>query len=60
MINGKGHDYTLDWWTLGVTMYEMLVGLTPFYNKNKQTMYELIQFSPVEFPTFDVHGFELS
>lgn len=34
MIAGNGHDLTLDWWTLGVLIYEMVVGIPPFYNKN--------------------------
>ena len=34
MIDGTGHDYTLDWWALGVLIYEMIVGIPPFYHKN--------------------------
>jgi serum/glucocorticoid-regulated kinase 2 len=35
MIDGTGHDHTLDWWTVGIILYEMLVGIPPFYNKNQ-------------------------
>lgn len=34
MIEGTGHDYTLDWWTLGVFLYELLIGIPPFIDKN--------------------------
>ena len=42
MIEGTGHDFTLDWWALGVLIYEMIVGVPPFFNKNKHQMYYLI------------------
>lgn len=50
MINGTGHDHTLDWWTLGVLIYEMLVGIPPFYNQNKHQMYYLIETGPIRWP----------
>ena len=35
MIVGSGHDHTLDWWALGILIYEMIIGIPPLYNKNK-------------------------
>tara|TARA_B110000285_G_C15085292_1_gene595868 strand:- start:352 stop:612 length:261 start_codon:yes stop_codon:yes gene_type:complete len=43
MIEGTGHDHSLDWWALGILVYEMLIGIPPFYNKNQHVMYEKIQ-----------------
>ena len=42
MIVGSGHDKTLDWWALGILIYEMIIGIPPFYNPNKNQMYYLI------------------
>lgn len=35
MIIGSGHDHSLDWWALGILIYEMIIGIPPFYNQNK-------------------------
>lgn len=50
MLVGNGHDYTVDWWALGILIYEMVVGIPPFFHKNKHRMYFLIRESPVNFP----------
>ena len=35
MVDGSGHDFSVDWWAVGVLIYEMLIGVTPFFNRNK-------------------------
>ena len=42
IIAETGHDKSVDWWALGIIMYEMLIGLTPFYNKNRNALFTKI------------------
>ena len=35
MISHAGHDKTVDWWAVGILIYEMLIGVTPFFNRNR-------------------------
>jgi len=50
MVSGEGHDFTVDWWALGVLIYEMLIGVTPFFNKNRQLLQSKIKHARVVFP----------
>ncbi|KAF8229706.1 AGC/Akt protein kinase [Tricholoma matsutake] len=49
ILNGHGYDKTIDWWTLGVLLYEMLAGLPPFYDENTDNMYLKILKDPLVF-----------
>jgi len=45
MVAQLGHDKTVDWWALGVLIYEMLIGVTPFFNRNKNVLLNKIKTS---------------
>ncbi|PWA40569.1 rho-associated protein kinase 1/2 [Artemisia annua] len=47
MLQNKGHDLTVDFWCLGIVLYEMLYGKTPFKGTNrKETFYKILTASP--------------
>ena len=50
MVMQQGHDFSVDWWALGILIYEMLIGVTPFYNKERRLLLLKIRQSRVVFP----------
>ena len=54
LLLAQDYNKTVDWWTLGVLLYEMLTGLPPFYDKVVNDMYRKILHEPLHFPDEDV------
>ena len=50
IIQSKGHNKAVDWWALGVLIYEMLAGYPPFFDDNPFSIYEKILAGRVEWP----------
>uniref|UniRef100_A0A7N0ZR86 non-specific serine/threonine protein kinase n=1 Tax=Kalanchoe fedtschenkoi TaxID=63787 RepID=A0A7N0ZR86_KALFE len=51
IITGVGHSSAIDWWALGIFLYEMLYGRTPFRGKNRQKTFSNILHKDLTFPS---------
>nr|AML78511.1 putative LOV domain-containing protein [Oxera pulchella] len=51
IITGEGHSSAIDWWALGILLYEMLYGRTPFRGKNRQKTFGNILHKDLTFPS---------
>nr|AHZ63871.1 phototropin [Pteridium aquilinum] len=51
VITGAGHSSAVDWWAVGILLYEMLYGRTPFRGKNRQKTFANILHKDLTFPS---------
>ncbi len=52
VITRRGHTHVCDWWSLGVLMFEMLVGTLPFSSKDRKQTMALIMRAKLRMPEF--------
>ncbi|KAL7752838.1 Serine/threonine-protein kinase [Sorochytrium milnesiophthora] len=50
VLTGVGYGKAVDWWSLGILLYEMTAGIPPFYSDNTNLMYNRILHSELVFP----------
>nr|AML78835.1 putative LOV domain-containing protein [Cysticapnos vesicaria] len=51
IITGAGHTSAVDWWALGILLYEMLYGYTPFRGKTRQKTFANVLHKDLKFPS---------
>jgi protein-serine/threonine kinase len=51
VITGFGYNASVDWWTFGILLYEMLYGKTPFVGDNMNDTFKNILHQKLNFPT---------
>lgn len=50
VVSGAGHSSSVDWWSFGILLYEMLYGCTPFRGKTRQRTFANIVHKELTFP----------
>ncbi|KAL7514534.1 hypothetical protein ACHAXN_013333 [Cyclotella atomus] len=51
VILNEGYDWAVDYWGLGVLIYEMTAGVAPFYAESPMETYEMVISGRVEIPS---------
>ena len=51
MLKRSGHGKSVDWYLLGVLLYEMLVGMPPYFNRDREKLVSNIQKGPLLMPS---------
>ncbi|HAT50862.1 MAG TPA: hypothetical protein DCS88_11070 [Alphaproteobacteria bacterium] len=54
-IEKAGHSFEVDWWQLGILLYELLSSRTPFFDSSPYVLYSKILTAEVKFPGYFDH-----
>jgi len=50
MVRKQGHGKSVDWYLLGVLLFEFLEGIPPYYDHDKETLFNNILNNEIEVP----------
>ncbi|XP_029452161.1 cGMP-dependent protein kinase 2-like isoform X2 [Rhinatrema bivittatum] len=52
ILRNEGHDFAVDFWMLGILIFELLVGRPPFFSSDHRKIYSKILDGEIYFPTY--------
>ena len=58
MLNNLHYNQSVDYWSLAVLIYEMVVGTTPFNARNRFFTFQNIKFTNPSFPSYVSQEFQ--
>uniref|UniRef100_A0A8C5QY30 protein kinase C n=1 Tax=Leptobrachium leishanense TaxID=445787 RepID=A0A8C5QY30_9ANUR len=50
ILQGLKYTFSVDWWSFGVLLYEMLIGQSPFHGDDEDELFESIRVDVPHFP----------
>ena len=58
VIMKNRYNKSIDWWAVGIILYELLIGICPFYSKDKNRLMNKIQKQKLIFPNRNIYKIE--
>ncbi|KAJ8258621.1 hypothetical protein COCON_G00176330 [Conger conger] len=52
ILQGKAYTFSVDWWSFGVLVFEMLIGQSPFHGDDEDELFEAIRKDTPRYPTW--------
>lgn len=50
ILLGQKYNCSVDWWSFGVLLYEMLIGQSPFHGSNEEELFQSIRTDNPVYP----------
>ena len=52
VLSQAGHGFCVDYWGLGMLVYEMMTGLPPWYTTDRSKLFRRLKSAPLDIPTY--------
>jgi len=52
VLSQAGHGFCVDYWGLGMLVYEMMTGLPPWYTTDRSKLFKKLKSAPLEVPSY--------